>query len=385
MSLVFRIRTYLAGCGHCSLVSFPDGQRQRHMLVNFGLHPGESESSSLLKEIAENIRDETGGRLDVVVLSNQQHDHLAAFYSLRSIFKHIQVDHVWTSLAAQPNYYNDFTDAQPLKRLQDRLGNYRRTMQSRGVTLAPSFEAMMANNLRDAKRIHYASGLAGDNLHYLRRGNSVAGKPFSRKIKVQVLAPERDLSDYFDGWMGYLTSLEKSLASASGGSGGTRDFWQFPDEPTVSTPPNLLPHDWNQLHDLVYNEATDAVRSIDKTAKNSSLVLMLEVAGRRLLLSGSAEIESWQMIDQKCQRQFQPVDFLTVTHLGDQTLPQAVLDGLLPKSRKQNATVMVSPPGNGRGQIDLDFDGVLLTALKARCKRLLSAGDRSGRWVDIHF
>jgi hypothetical protein len=212
----------------------------------------------------------------------------------------------------------------------------------------------------------------------------VAGKPFSRKVKVSVLAPESDQSVYYKTRLNHLTMLAKSLTSA--GAIDLNDFWQFPDQRTVSSPPNLMSHDWNHLRESIQNGGTAAVRAIDKAANNTSLVFLLEVGGKRLLFPGDAEIESWEYMKSKCRRHLKPVDFLKVAHHGSHNgTEESTLDDLLPESRKQQATIMVSTRSKVYGTTHPVPDKSLLTTLKLRCSKLISTDGESRLWVDAHL
>src|SRR6185312_15982524 len=80
-----------------------------------------------------------------------------------------------------------------------------------------------------------------------------------------------------------------------------------------------------------------------KAQNNTSLCLLIEAAGKRLLLPGDAELESWEMIERKCAAKLKPVDFLKVSHHGGSNgTPLELLDHLLPVRRKARAQVLVS-------------------------------------------
>ena len=85
-----RVRAYNVGFGDCFLVMFPEGDRKRNMLIDFGCAPGQSEKA--FEQIVDNISDETGGHLDVVVVSHEHMDHVSGFFSQRRKFDKEFVD-----------------------------------------------------------------------------------------------------------------------------------------------------------------------------------------------------------------------------------------------------------------------------------------------------
>jgi len=62
-----RIRAYNVGFGDCLLVRIPDGSATRWLLIDFGNAPGQQ--NDRFQDIAEDIEKETGGHLDVVVMT----------------------------------------------------------------------------------------------------------------------------------------------------------------------------------------------------------------------------------------------------------------------------------------------------------------------------
>src|SRR5262245_23156367 len=77
-SPTIRVRSYNVGFGDCFLVTVPDGSQTRHMLVDFGNAPGLLNTN--YPAIAENIKEETGSHLDLVVMTHEHLDHLEGFY-----------------------------------------------------------------------------------------------------------------------------------------------------------------------------------------------------------------------------------------------------------------------------------------------------------------
>lgn len=382
-----RVRSYNVGFGDCFLVTIPDGAQLRHLLIDFGNAPGKAGSNESFPDIAANILEETGGHLDVVVMTHEHLDHMEGFYSQRKVFDTITVDQVWMGLPSHPTYYEDFPDAEPQRKLRAAAVSFARTLdarQARGLQVAPSFEAMLLNNLSNQDRIDYVRNLAAAPVKYLHRGSTVRGKPASAKVKFRFLAPEKDVSVYYSGGAQRMSMMAASLSAA----GGDQDRWSFPNAKRIAgdRPLQLSPGDWGRLRDSIRMGAVDAIRSIDKAANNTSLVFVVEAAGKRLLFPGDAELESWEMMKEKARRHLKPVDFLKVAHHGSHNgTPLELLDEVLPVSRKDRATIMVSTRSKVYGTRNPVPDDDLLEELGKRCRRLVSTDDLSPatRWVDV--
>jgi beta-lactamase superfamily II metal-dependent hydrolase len=381
-----RIRSYNVGFGDCFLVSFPDGNVTRQMLVDFGNAPGQPNTG--YSEIAENIFEETGGHLDLVVMTHEHLDHIEGFYSQKKVFDKMTVDYVWMSLPSHPAYYQDYPNARPLKTIRELAAQFERRLRERRLAVAPSFLTLLRNNLSNPERIDYIRGLP-DNVKrvlYLRRGSSVLNKPFSNKIKVKVLAPEKDASVYYGGESHHgLQALSRRLVQARAGNAAQeKDPWSFPSvRREKGNPVNLTERDWRLLNESIQSGGVESVRAIDKAANNTSLVFMLEVGGHRLLFPGDAEVESWEMMKVKCADELKPIDFLKVGHHGSHNGTSTdLLSELLPGQRKDKVTIMVSTKSKVYGTTNPVPDKDLIETLRQRCKKLMTTDGESKLWID---
>ncbi len=385
MSAGIRVRSYRVGFGDCFLVSFPDRTKTRHMLIDFGNAPGKGSSNRDFPAIARNIRDETGGHLDVVVVTHEHLDHMEGFRSQRKIFAAMTIDYVWMSLPSHPDYYRDYPNAEPLRRLRALAHDYHRALVSNGIRMAASFETLLRNNLSNVERLEYVRSLPREDVLYLARSNRrKTMKPFSRAIGVRVLAPEKDVSVYYGGPSNALTAASASVSSAL--DDGTMPA-AFRGAATVETPANLGAGDWRRLRTRIQTGGASGIRMLDRAANDTSLVFVLEVAGKRLLFTGDAEHDSWATMRKKASRHLlKPVDFLKVSHHGSRNgTPRALLDAILPVARKDHAQVMVSTRSKIYGTVNPVPDADLQRDLRRRCKKLVTTDDLGAHWVDIEL
>src|SRR5688572_624718 len=99
-----KVRMYRTGLGDCFLMAFPSKKAGAggafYMLVDCGVFkatPAEK-NAPWIKTIVENIRDATGGKLDLLVITHEHWDHVSAFHSsqARAIFdKEITLGALW--------------------------------------------------------------------------------------------------------------------------------------------------------------------------------------------------------------------------------------------------------------------------------------------------
>jgi beta-lactamase superfamily II metal-dependent hydrolase len=383
-----RIRSYNVGFGDCFLVSFREAARTWQMLIDFGNAP--TNSSAVFEGIAADIYAETAGHIDVVVMTHEHLDHMSGFYSQRKVFNKITVGQVWMSLPSEPDYYKNYPKAQPLKKLREAAAGFAAHCEGRRLTLAPGFYTMLLNNLSNIDRISYVRNLAGNpkKVLYLRRGNSVRGKPFPKSFNFSMLAPEKDVSVYYGKGSKSLAMQRRGLLYAGADVDAGDRKWLFKNVPRCkgAVPPNLSAADWRRLRDSIQTGAVDSVRAIDRAQNNTSLVFLVEFAGRRLLFPGDAELESWDVMQRKCGNQLRDIDFLKVAHHGSHNgTPSELLDQLLPVERKQQVTIMVSTMSKVYGTKHPVPDKETIKDLKRRCRRLISTDGDDRLYIDVEI
>ena len=364
------------------------------MLVDFGNAPGQT--NDRFEAIAEDIERETGGHLNVLVISHEHLDHIEGFYSTKEIFgdpARMTIDYVWMGLPSDPDYYTDFPAAEPHLKLVEAAAAYGKALAGRSLDLAPGFATMIRNNdLSNLDRLNFIKGLPTKSVKYLRRGNRTQNRSFT-DAAVRILAPEKDVSVYYsDSAHNNLGALAAALGPATGGAanrtrGALEDWWSFPKAERVRSgrPPNLTARDWNTLKSGIEGGGPEAIRTIDKAQNNTSLVFILEADGKRLLFPGDAELESWRILEQENSAEMKPVDFLKVSHHGSHNGSLAtVLDKVLPRENAANATVMVSTKSKVYGTVNPVPDEDTMADLRERCSRFISTeDDLEGLFVEV--
>ncbi|HEV2847102.1 MAG TPA: hypothetical protein VG477_19755, partial [Thermoanaerobaculia bacterium] len=83
-----KIRMYRQGMGDCFLLAFPTraGKRPCYMLIDCGVLDGTPDARGRMKKVAESLREATGGRIDVLVITHQHWDNLSGFELAREVF-----------------------------------------------------------------------------------------------------------------------------------------------------------------------------------------------------------------------------------------------------------------------------------------------------------
>jgi hypothetical protein len=282
------------------------------------------------------------------------------------VFDGMQVGEVWMSLPSAPNYYKKYKKAEPLQKLRAAATLYAERLRAHKVNLAPSFDALLRNNLSNADRIDYLRQLGQRAPRYLARGSSV--KAAFAGAKVDILAPEKDMSVYCGKNRGF-SGLARAFSAQASGKIDSRDQWTFPNVKRVPKPAILDTSEWERLRSNIQEGGVEAMRTIDRALNNTSLVFVLTV----------------KTLAEKSKKHLKPVDFLKVSHHGSHNgTPLDLLDDLLPKSRKKQAVVLVSTKEKVYGTKNPVPDQPLLKELAARCKKLYSTNGLKKPWIDVY-
>jgi hypothetical protein len=98
-----KVRMYRQGLGDCFLLAFATGaDRPFYMLIDCGVLLGTQNAGDRMRQVAESLRDSTGGRIDVLVATHQHWDHLSGFDQARDVFDQIAFGEVWVAWTEDP-------------------------------------------------------------------------------------------------------------------------------------------------------------------------------------------------------------------------------------------------------------------------------------------
>ena len=98
--LSVRVRMYRQGLGDCFLLTFRRGEQDVYnMMIDCGLFLGTKRSKEIMTQVAEDVKETSGGRLNSVLLTHEHWDHIAGFSLAQDIFdtEDFVFDEVWTS------------------------------------------------------------------------------------------------------------------------------------------------------------------------------------------------------------------------------------------------------------------------------------------------
>ena len=97
------IRHYCQGIGDCHLLGFPTEDGDKYwMLIDCGVHSAVSGGSDKMDKIVADIAKQTGGRIDVLVVTHEHTDHVSGFRTAAEHFATLTVGDVWMGWTEDP-------------------------------------------------------------------------------------------------------------------------------------------------------------------------------------------------------------------------------------------------------------------------------------------
>jgi hypothetical protein len=257
--------------------------------------------------------------------------------------------HAWLTQSAHPDYYRDFPDAK--KKLDEARESYLDGLARFGADDAAPLgtRLMLENNkillgatggLKTADYVDHLRTIApDDHTHYVSRATQDLGSlhPFT-EATITILAPEEDTTRYYGRYKAPKLYLEggpdpDAAAAATGVATATNGAAAAARAAArlAAAPPTGV--DAGAFFDLMASRdraVSQGLAEIDRAANNTSLVLLIEWRGWRLLFPGDAEERSWKTMND--QGLLQPVHFIKVSHHGsvNGTVPEIFSEVLLP-------------------------------------------------------
>jgi len=398
------IRSFQVGFGDCFLVSFVySAADKRHVLIDFGTTglPRPRKPSTHMPKIAQAIKSEVGanGRLTAVVATHRHKDHISGFATNGSnggsgkVIEALRpriVLQPWTEdPEAQPDALSASTTNGGKKGFVARLMNMnaladrvRRLAASNppwmSATVRRELQFLGEDNLSNKSAVDnlIAMGKAGDKKpRFLRYGDETGLETLLPGVKVHVLGPP---------------DLTQTDAIRKQRSKDNDQFWHFvsgvvPNESALQDPFSKgkrvrgVPEEarWfrDRLQSVTGQGLLEIVRQLDDQMNNTSLILLFEVFGKKLLFPGDAQFENWSYAMTEAPDKARTaalvadVDFYKVGHHGslNATPRQWLWEAFKKKKGKQLETMISTMSGkHGRKTSNTEVPRrTLVTALES--------------------
>jgi hypothetical protein len=360
------IRLFDVGLGDCIYCRIPKAHRDGrdfHILIDCGT----LSSTSYLSAAIENLKPslpliEGKRRVDLLVVTHEHKDHMTGFGM--KLWDDFSFGAIWMNAAMDPNH----PEAERTKKLHGFAAGAMAQALRLNLALGPGLMELanvMALN-EDAMRTLRETLPRASKIKptYVHAASSKANLALPLEgASISVLGPERDIDFYYLGDPGD-PSLRRVFGFVEAGLPPVSAA--VPEPSAVVTPANLDPADFRQLRSRMLSTALAFAALDGKVCNNTSVVLLLEWKGKRLLFVGDAEWDgrfkegkgncSWNVMwNRRKDRLNGALAFLKIGHHGSVNAtpwgqtdaaskgePLAILDAILPASSKAKAKAVVS-------------------------------------------
>jgi beta-lactamase superfamily II metal-dependent hydrolase len=388
--IAVEIRTYQVGFGDCFLLSFlyAGKERPRHVLIDFGTtglpqaggKDTKLKKSAHMETVANHIKGVCGKRgLDAVVATHRHADHISGFATDSAAGKSGEIIKGLTPrVVLQP--WTEDPDAKKDARTATRDSS--RSPKSFVASLSAMHQVAQAAfdlsrspppwmstslqrqlsflgednlaNLSAVKNLIAMGGRKGATAVWAHYGSKSGLERVLPGVKVHVLGPPnlkqtekiRKMRSRDPDQFWHLVSGTPRLQAA--GSGGSASSGKG----AARTPPEAR---WfcNQLKKLSGQQVLEIVRTLDQQMNNTSLILLFEVFGMKLLFPGDAQLENWSYALEDAPEASQnrkllaAVDVYKVGHHGslNATPKRGLWENFAKRKDKKLHTLLSTMPG----------------------------------------
>lgn len=344
-----RILAYNVGFGDCFLLTFHYDDFERHILIDFGstAAPERAKKSTLL-DVAKHIETTTGGRLDAVIVTHRHRDHIGGFPRSRrkngpgdliaELAKDAMILMPWTE---EPQLAVDALE--PVGRVP-RGARAMHAAEVRSLTSMHSVADAVAAKAKAMKKQHphfdlqtraatsatadgtpLWSGNVGtrllDRLEFLGEANiknvpameSLFAMSSPEKHRYLSYGSKSGLEKVLPGVTTYVLGPPTAQQHAKVRNRPAQrhdEFWHLQalaaSKITATEKPifrrTIPPRQWpkasrwfiRRLRGIHAQQLLQLVTIVDNRLNNTSLILLFECNGEKLLFPGDAQIENWE-------------------------------------------------------------------------------------------
>ena len=382
---------YNVGFGDCFLITIgysksnDDGRRFHHMLVDLGsTHRPKSRQSiaQVARHIDATIREESAGRLDVLLITHRHRDHLGGFGSestanLIAALEPRLVVRPWTDdpLASKGGSHRPVEESSAAFAFHlEGSRTLMEAVQQRFAAAAGRSSRSWAARVKELADLQVANGkaiatldeiaAAAPMVDYVRARDRLDLRSVMPGVSVEILGPptleqapgittqRADDPDQF--WLHQVAAVDQIADLSSHG----KQLFGDSVLASVAGPGGLYAARF--LLDRIDSQSTQRIFQIaegfDDAINNTSVVLLLKVGDKTLLLSGDAQWENWEYtLDRraregtKLRQRLADIDVYKVGHHGSRNATPKSLYGLWANEERTNPRTLHSMMSTASG------------------------------------
>jgi beta-lactamase superfamily II metal-dependent hydrolase len=300
-----RVRMYRVGFGDFFLLTVRNGDDEKHILVDCGVHAVDLDS---IGDAVDRMARDCGGHLSLVVMTHRHADHISGFAKCSVAFSKITVDRVWMPWFEDP-------DNKAAAKIQTNLtalaGQLSLQLAARGrpdPLAEPDPFAAMAENI--------TGGMAASGGSSNQKALDVLHGGFQNKVKPDYYRagdPAKFPQDLIDAGLSARILGPPGDPALITQMTNTADQYladaMQEDDGIAATFPKAFRSDTYPDHAFKFFTASkvraliDGARpdvlaaraqAADKTLNNQSLVILFSFGGKNLLFAGDAQWGNWE-------------------------------------------------------------------------------------------
>jgi hypothetical protein len=328
-----KIRMYRQGLGDCFLLSFPRTPNPFHFLIDCGAFASKHYDDSLMNDVVNDIKETTGGHLDVLAATHEHWDHISGFTQAKKVFDKIKVDKVWVVWTEEP-------DSAAAKVLKDRFKKQKQAVEMALRRMPKSAQTSRLGLYKQAitELFGFFGGLGAKGGkgkteeawdYILNKGKKVYCNPKKdplelegvNGVRVYVLGPPEDpeyikrllsKKETYDTSFQALSLTDSFLAAVSGDDADPKlKEHTMPFDRRYCIPPREAERrdffqkrygfdagssdKWRRIEDDWLVAAGELALYLDSYTNNTCLALAIELidSGKVLLFPGDAQVGNW--------------------------------------------------------------------------------------------
>lgn len=344
------IRMYNVGFGDCFLLSFPYTNAHggdRHVLIDFGSFPmPKGAPKQFMEGIAQDIAAQcSGGRL-AVVATHRHADHISGFSTNASgsasgnIIAALKPDIVVQPWTEHPDAAQNAHKAPALRReaLQfhrslSAMGDFAAALVSR-LDQLPRFltrdlRQQLAftgeNAIKNKAAVKNLMTMGRRKPRYVHAGSTSGLETFLPGVKVHVLGPPTldeapEIDEYAkksdEYWLRRRRMVERVNPQRGRARAGEPGIFPRARRRPASRPPAHAAWFIARMRQAYADELLGIVTLLDSVLNNTSIILLFETGGQKLLFPGDAQVENWGYALREHRKLLAGVTLYKVGHHG---------------------------------------------------------------------
>ena len=386
------IRSYQVGFGDCFLLTFHYKGKagDRHVLIDFGSTGTKaSMGKNLMLRVAQDIQKQCNGKLHAIIATHRHKDHISGFATNKKgtasgdIIASCKPDVVlqpWTehpkarvnataaptTMTANKAFVAALGDMHAISAAVLAEADARRSKGRISAALHRELTFLGDDNLSNLSAVENLMSMGKKNF-YLNFGSKSGLERVLPGVKTRVLGPP---------------TLKQTSEIKIQRSKDEDEFWQFQAMAnqfvlkrqarvfrraktyTALVAPPFTRWFIKRMRSVRGEQLLGIVRALDKVMNNTSLILLFEVNGKKLLFPGDAQIENWSYALSKSEikRLLSTVNVYKVGHHGSRNAtPKTLWGGFKHRSKRKTdktrlksfMSTMPGKHGNARSKTEV--------------------------------